>query len=152
MKPQDSFTKDDPRYPGMVGLVAAVTATDCKCSRCERLRGFLPSSLDTSGLKKKTYDMYEGYLKKAEPQLLSSMYKERQQGVTPSNVPLVSKSTEYRNRLRQTPEGQQKLQEYENQKRKKYQQAMGTPEHAARKEQMRAYINKRRQEKREKRL
>lgn len=55
----DNFNKHDPAYPGMIGLIAAVTATDCKCSRCERLRGYLPEGLVTQDLKDKTYEMYE---------------------------------------------------------------------------------------------
>lgn len=56
---KETFTKDNPAYPGMIGLLSAVTATGCTCSRCERLRSYIPKSVDTTGLKEKTHQMYE---------------------------------------------------------------------------------------------
>lgn len=65
MNPEQSFTKDNPAYPGMIGLIAAVTATTCKCSRCERLRSYLPPNIgdmaQSESFKAKTKQMYEGY-------------------------------------------------------------------------------------------
>lgn len=61
-KYQQPFTRDDPAHAGMVNLIAAVTATDCKCSRCERLRGYVPDSFPMEELKNITEDRYEGYL------------------------------------------------------------------------------------------
>jgi len=63
MNPKQPFTKDDPAYPGMIGLIAATTATDCKCSRCERLRSYLPPDINrmaqTESFKTQTKQMYE---------------------------------------------------------------------------------------------
>lgn len=63
MNPEQPFTRDDSAYPGMIGLIAAVTATDCKCSRCERLRSYLPPDINhmaqTESFKTQTKQMYE---------------------------------------------------------------------------------------------
>jgi len=63
MNPEQPFTRDDPAYPGMIGLIAATTATDCKCSRCERLRSYLPPDINhmaqTESFKTQTKQMYE---------------------------------------------------------------------------------------------
>lgn len=133
MKPQGSFTKDDPAYPGMIGLIAATTATDCKCSRCEHLRTYLPPEVgalsQSEGFKTKTKQMYEDVL---------NQNKNRS----------TLKTRAYRDRLRQTPEGRQRLRMYEDRKKEKYGDMWGTPQHEARKQQMREYINSRRQRER----
>lgn len=61
-KYEQPFTRGDPAHAGMVNLIAAVTATDCKCSRCERLRSYVPDSFPMEELKNITKDRYEDYL------------------------------------------------------------------------------------------
>lgn len=135
MNSEQPFTRDDPAYPGMIGLIAATTATDCKCSRCERLRSYLPPDVETLSqserFKTKTKQMYEDVV-----------YQDEQRSK--------SASSGYRERLRKTPEGRQKLNIYEDRRKQKYKDMWGTPKHEARKQQMKDYIRKRRQQEREK--
>jgi hypothetical protein len=129
MKSQQPFSKDDPSYSGMIGLIAATTATDCKCSRCEHLRSFLPPEISamaqSKSFKTQTKQVYEDVVEESK------------------NKPTSDKPGP-RERLKQTPEGRQALARYKGNQKQKYQDMMGTSEHENRKQQMRDYINNRR--------
>lgn len=60
---------DDPRHTAMRALIATVVATGCTCSRCERLRQFVPD-IGRRNFKQESasYDVSAAKIKKSKHQ------------------------------------------------------------------------------------
>lgn len=60
---------DDPRHTAMRALIATVVATGCTCSRCERLRQFVPN-IGRRNFKQEaaSYDVSNAKIKKSKHQ------------------------------------------------------------------------------------